>query len=118
MPTSPAASCRAAFAGAAVVLPVADCFRYKRKICGGWLTHFRRGRTTMPTQQELPEQFGRYRVLGKLGVGGMGAVYLAEDSKLRRKVALKVPHFKNGARTTVLERFEREARLAASIEHP
>ncbi len=67
----------------------------------------------MPTHQELPEQFGRYRILSKLGAGGMGAVYLAEDGKLGRKVALKVSHFKLGDGEAVLERFRREARLAA-----
>ena len=72
----------------------------------------------MPTHQELPEQFGRYRILKKLGAGGMGAVYLVEDAKLRRKVALKVPHFTPGTRAPVLERFQREARLAAAIDHP
>src|SRR5436305_283372 len=72
----------------------------------------------MPTHQELPEQFGRYRILKKLGAGGMGAVYLAEDSRMRRKVALKVPHFTGGTRTAGLDRFQREARLAGSIEHP
>jgi serine/threonine protein kinase len=72
----------------------------------------------MPMQQELPEQFGRYRIVKKLGAGGMGAVYLAEDAKLRRKVALKVPHFTAGTRGAGLERFQREARLAAGIEHP
>ncbi|MBI1918347.1 MAG: SUMF1/EgtB/PvdO family nonheme iron enzyme [Planctomycetes bacterium] len=72
----------------------------------------------MPTHQELPEQFGRYRILKKLGAGGMGAVYLAEDARLRRKVALKVPHFTPGTRGPVLERFQREARLAAAIDHP
>ena len=66
----------------------------------------------------LPEQFGRYRILKKVGEGGMGAVYLAEDTKLRRQVALKVPHLKTGTRTAVLERFQREARLAAGIDHP
>jgi biopolymer transport protein TolQ len=48
----------------------------------------------------------------------MGAVYLAEDAKLRRKVALKVPHFTADTRAPVLERFQREARLAAGIDHP
>jgi len=72
----------------------------------------------MPRHQELPERFGRYRILDKLGAGGMGAVYLAEDTKLGRKVALKVPHFKPGDGTAILERFRREARLAAGIDHP
>src|SRR5262249_22220660 len=72
----------------------------------------------MPPHQDLPEEFGRYRILKKLGAGGMGAVYLAEDTRLRRKVALKVPHFTTGTRAPVLERFQREARLAAGIDHP
>src|SRR5260370_38004254 len=72
----------------------------------------------MVTHQELPEQFGRYRILKKLGAGGMGAVYLAEDAKLRRRVALKVPHFTGGTRVPGLDRFQREARLAAGIDHP
>jgi formylglycine-generating enzyme required for sulfatase activity len=72
----------------------------------------------MPTHQELPEFFGRYRILQRLGAGGMGAVYLAEDTRLRRKVALKVAHFTASTRAVGLERFQREARLAGSIEHP
>src|SRR5262245_28497879 len=72
----------------------------------------------MHTHQELPELFGRYRILRKLGAGGMGAVYLAEDTKLGRQVALKVPHFTSDTRGPVLERFRREARLAAGIDHP
>src|SRR5262245_39792392 len=71
----------------------------------------------MPTHQELPEQLGRYRILRKLGAGGMGAVYLAQDTQLGRKVALKVPHF-TAEDSVAVERFRREARLAAGIDHP
>src|SRR5262249_10557824 len=66
----------------------------------------------------LPETFGRYRIAKKLGRGGMGAVYLAQDTQLGRPVALKVPHFTNRDGPRVLERFYREARAAATINHP
>jgi len=65
----------------------------------------------------LPSTFGPYRIQQKLGEGGMGAVYLAEDTRLERKVALKMPHFSGTDDNQVIERFQREARLAASIEH-
>src|SRR5437588_1975875 len=71
----------------------------------------------MPTATTLPEQFGRYRILKKLGEGGMGVVYLAEDGQLGRQVALKVPHFSPEDGPEVIERFYREARVAAAIEH-
>ena len=66
---------------------------------------------------ELPETFGRYRILRKLGQGGMGSVYLAHDSQLDRPVALKVPHFSAADGPDALERFYREARAAATIVH-
>jgi hypothetical protein len=63
------------------------------------------------------EQLGRYRILRRLGRGGMGSVYLAHDPQLDRPVALKVPHF--GAEDPeLLERFYREARAAATLRHP
>lgn len=65
----------------------------------------------------LPTQFGRYRVLKKLGQGGMGAVYLAEDSQLARQVALKLPSF-DASEAKRVERFEREAKSAAVLRHP
>ena len=65
----------------------------------------------------MPASFGRYRVLKLLGKGGMGAVYLAQDTQLDRPVALKVPHFDAGESPQVLERFFREARTAATLQH-
>src|SRR4051812_8986545 len=70
-----------------------------------------------PGQVEMPEQFGRYRIQRKLGGGGMGAVYLAEDTTLGRPVALKVPYFMDGD-PEVRERFLQEARSAAKLDHP
>lgn len=64
-----------------------------------------------------PEQFGRYRLLSRIGEGGMGTVYLAEDTQLARQVALKVPHFKAGDNPTAVERFYREAKMAAGVSH-
>lgn len=70
------------------------------------------------TELALPPQLGRYRILRKLGAGGMGAVYLAEDTQLQRSVALKVPHLSDDGNSTARERFLREARIAAGITHP
>ena len=72
----------------------------------------------IPTRTELPAQFGRYRIIKKIGAGGMGTVYLAQDTQLDRQVALKVPHFSEEAGPEVIERFHREAKVAAGIEHP
>jgi choice-of-anchor C domain-containing protein len=66
----------------------------------------------------LKQQFGRYRVIKALGKGAMGMVYLAEDSQLQRQVALKTPHFEQGPTPDLLERFYREARAAANLNHP
>jgi WD40 repeat protein/serine/threonine protein kinase len=66
----------------------------------------------------LPEQFDRYRIQKKLGQGGMGTVYLAYDTRLDRKVALKVPRFAPGSNHENLERFYREAKATATITHP
>ncbi len=67
---------------------------------------------------DLPETFGRYRIVKKLGQGGMGSVYLAHDTQLDRPVALKVPQFSPQDGPQVLQRFFREAQTAAKIRHP
>ncbi len=61
--------------------------------------------------------FGRYYVEDILGSGGMGSVFLAKDTQLERRVALKTPHFSADS-PEVLERFFREAKAAATLNHP
>ncbi len=65
----------------------------------------------------LPEQFGRYRILKRLGGGGMGTVYLAHDGKLDRNVALKVPKLDHAGDREWINRFYQEARAAAALHH-
>ncbi|MGH9534227.1 MAG: protein kinase domain-containing protein [Terriglobales bacterium] len=64
------------------------------------------------------QQVGRYRILGRLGAGGMGVVYKAEDPALGRLVALKLPPAAQAGDAAAVERFRREARLAATLDHP
>ena len=60
----------------------------------------------------------RYRVIEKIGGGGMADVYRAEDLELGRVVALKIPHKQFASDEGFLERFRREARAAAKLNHP
>jgi serine/threonine-protein kinase len=61
---------------------------------------------------------GRYRVLHRLGAGGMADVYLAQDEQLDREIALKLLHRRFAEDPGFVERFRREAQAAASLQHP
>ena len=61
---------------------------------------------------------GRYRLVSRLGSGGMADVYLAEDEQLGRKIALKLLHRRFAEDAGFVERFRREARAAAGLQHP
>jgi TolB-like protein/Tfp pilus assembly protein PilF len=63
-------------------------------------------------------EIGHYKIVAQLGAGGMGEVYLAEDTRLRRKVALKVIGRKFNVDERGLRRFEQEAQAASALNHP
>jgi beta-lactam-binding protein with PASTA domain/predicted Ser/Thr protein kinase len=60
----------------------------------------------------------RYRIIRKLGAGGMANVYLAEDQELGRRVAIKILDDRHAADDSFIERFRREAKNAAGLSHP
>src|SRR5262245_43236846 len=66
----------------------------------------------------IGQQVQSYRILRQLGAGGMGVVYEAEDTRLGRRVALKFLPVSLDASTDAAARFEREARILSSLNHP
>ena len=66
----------------------------------------------------LPTTIGGYKVLATIGRGAMGQVYLAEDDRLDRRVAIKVMHPSRASDPASCQRFIRESRATAAVEHP
>src|SRR5881296_1915471 len=72
--------------------------------------------TSMPISPGM--RLGRYEVRSQIGEGGMGEVYLAEDTQLRRRVALKILPAEVASREDRMRRFIQEAQAAAALNHP
>ena len=66
----------------------------------------------------IGKSLAHYRIISKLGEGAMGQVFLAEDTKLGRRVALKIPPADLASDPERLSRYEREARAVATLNHP
>jgi len=67
---------------------------------------------------EIGQWLDRYKIISLIGTGGMGEVYLAEDQKLDRQVAIKILNEKFGRDESNLKRFIQEAKAASSLNHP
>lgn len=80
--------------------------------------HVEPGATTSFHSAALPRSIGRFEVLEQLGRGAFGIVYKARDPQLQRLVAVKVPRAGSFATPEEEERFLREARAAAQLNHP
>jgi eukaryotic-like serine/threonine-protein kinase len=69
-------------------------------------------------QSAHPATVGRYHLIRRIGQGGMGEVWLGEDPRLHRQVAIKTLPLRSQNDREFLQRFEREARAAAALNHP
>jgi serine/threonine protein kinase len=82
----------------------------------GILTHFQAEQVCQGKWRRFT--IGKYKVLERLGAGGMGSVYLCEHKLMRRRVAVKVLPTQKADDPSSLERFYREARAVAALDHP
>ena len=80
--------------------------------------HFGHSEGILAMMENLPSEIGPYRVVRKLGEGGMGAVYEAVHQVINRRVAIKVLHPEAGRSTETINRFINEARAANLTHHP
>lgn len=77
------------------------------------------GASSDGSAQDMPFMLGRYEIVAELGAGAMGTVYKGRDKVLDRDVAIKVPKLENAdVRSQMLQRFYREARAVARLNHP
>src|SRR6476661_11180590 len=77
---------------------------------------------TQPTAQDPPEDYsgrvlGDFELIRRIGIGGMGQVYLARQRSLKRQVAIKILRGELAANLTALRRFQAEAEAVASLTH-
>jgi serine/threonine protein kinase len=82
----------------------------------GMITHFQAEQFLLGKWRRFT--IGKYKVLEKLGSGGMGSVYLCEHKLMRRRVAVKILPTAKAEDPAALERFYREARAVAALDHP
>jgi serine/threonine protein kinase len=87
-----------------------------KMVADGLLTHFQAEQFCQGKWRRFT--IGRYKVLERLGAGGMGSVYLCEHKLMRRRVAVKVLPTAKADDPASLERFYREARAVAALDHP
>ena len=76
------------------------------------------GLNVEPKNLAAGTSFGHYEIIKQIGAGGMGEVYLAEDTKLERQVAVKILNEKFAAHESNLQRFVQEAKAASALNHP
>src|SRR5262245_26884751 len=72
----------------------------------------------MHKEIEVNTTLSHYRIVSKLGAGGMGEVYLAQDANLDRKVALKILPAQVASNRDLMHRFVQEAKAASALNHP